>query len=65
MLNYFIFISGNNWGWCDDGTGSMGCGPQENFKSCADIRILSSGSRLFNVLKETVDEAEIPIIIDK
>lgn len=25
---------------CPNGTGAIGCGPQENFRSCADIQIL-------------------------
>ncbi|XP_015518735.1 uncharacterized protein LOC107223546 [Neodiprion lecontei] len=37
--------TGNNWGLCstDDGfgqTGSLGCGPQETFRTCSDISIL-------------------------
>ncbi|XP_076234219.1 uncharacterized protein LOC143179082 [Calliopsis andreniformis] len=32
---------GNNWGTCDDGTSSLGCGPQETFRNCADVSILS------------------------
>ena len=34
-----MHFAGNNWGSCDDGTSGMGCGPQETFRSCADIRI--------------------------
>lgn len=33
------YIAGNNWGMCDDGTGAVGCGPQEEFRACADITI--------------------------
>ncbi|GBN50324.1 hypothetical protein AVEN_71541-1 [Araneus ventricosus] len=29
----------NNWGICENGKGAMGCGPQEYFRACADIRI--------------------------
>jgi len=29
----------NHWGICDDGKGRMGCGPQEFFRGCADIKI--------------------------
>ena len=33
---------GNNWGKCDDdGTEGMGCGPQEHFRSCADVEIVA------------------------
>lgn len=31
---------GNNWGSCGDGNYAAGCGPQETFRSCADISIL-------------------------
>ncbi|CAK1589900.1 unnamed protein product [Parnassius mnemosyne] len=33
------YIAGNNWGTCADGTGAVGCGPQEEFRACADIAI--------------------------
>ncbi|XP_072934233.1 uncharacterized protein [Epargyreus clarus] len=33
------YIAGNNWGTCPDGTGAVGCGPQEEFRACADIEI--------------------------
>ncbi|XP_052739276.1 uncharacterized protein LOC112053162 [Bicyclus anynana] len=33
------YIAGNNWGTCEDGTGAVGCGPQEEFRACADIAI--------------------------
>ncbi|EFA07372.2 uncharacterized protein LOC657063 [Tribolium castaneum] len=34
------YIGGNNWGQCEDGSYQEGCGPQENFRSCADVAIL-------------------------
>ncbi|XP_050667786.1 uncharacterized protein LOC126967385 [Leptidea sinapis] len=33
------YIAGNNWGNCPNGTGAVGCGPQEEFRACADIAI--------------------------
>lgn len=33
------YMAGNNWGMCPNGTGAVGCGPQEEFRSCADIAI--------------------------
>ncbi|KAK7068510.1 hypothetical protein SK128_018800 [Halocaridina rubra] len=33
------YVAGNNWGTCENGTGMVGCGPQEQFRSCADITI--------------------------
>lgn len=32
-------MAGNNWGMCEDGKGAVGCGPQEEFRACADIAI--------------------------
>lgn len=31
--------SANNWGLCANGTEAMGCGPQEEYRNCADIAI--------------------------
>lgn len=36
------YIAGNNWGTCPDGSGAVGCGPQEEFRACADIAIGTS-----------------------
>ncbi|XP_050353388.1 uncharacterized protein LOC126775462 [Nymphalis io] len=33
------YIAGNNWGTCANGTGAVGCGPQEEFRACADIAV--------------------------
>lgn len=34
------YTAGNNWGRCADGKRSAtGCGPQETFRGCADVRI--------------------------
>ena len=30
---------GNNWGRCPGGGAALGCGPQEEFRACADIAI--------------------------
>jgi hypothetical protein len=42
-LNYFIFLFNNfelfNLGTCSNGTEAVGCGPQEEFRACADITI--------------------------
>lgn len=45
MRNKLLFkLIGNSWGMCDDGTENIGCGNQEIFRSCADIRILPAES---------------------
>ncbi|XP_012216518.1 uncharacterized protein [Linepithema humile] len=33
------YRTGNTWGTCDDGRQGVGCGPQETFRSCADVSI--------------------------
>jgi hypothetical protein len=33
------YRAGNNWGQCPDGSGALGCGPQETFRGCADVTI--------------------------
>lgn len=33
------YVAGNNWGVCENGTGAVGCGPQEEFRACSDISI--------------------------
>lgn len=38
-----LFCVGNNWGNCPNGTGAIGCGPQEEFRACADITIAGRG----------------------
>jgi hypothetical protein len=36
----WTYIAGNNWGNCPNGTSGLGCGNQEHFRSCADIKIV-------------------------
>ncbi|KAH8358926.1 hypothetical protein KR093_003356, partial [Drosophila rubida] len=55
----WTYTAGNNWGVCEDGTGAMGCGAQENFKNCADITIVSS-TRAFI---ENSLQAELPVAV--
>lgn len=43
----WTYITANSWGMCEDGTGAVGCGPQEQFKNCADVAIFSSLVDLF------------------
>lgn len=39
ILGHHIFTA-NSWGYCPDGSGRLGCGPQETFRTCSDISIL-------------------------
>ena len=38
----WTWTSANSWGQCSNGTAGLGCGPQETFRNCADVRIVSS-----------------------
>lgn len=42
----WTYTAGNNWGVCVNGTGGLGCGPQETFRACSDIRILPIKNKL-------------------
>jgi Lytic polysaccharide mono-oxygenase, cellulose-degrading len=37
----WTYVTGNNWGYCDEANtiGALGCGIQENFRTCSDIAI--------------------------
>jgi len=53
----WTYTAGNNWGLCSNGTGTLGCGNQETFRSCSDIRILprhssSSGRQETNTFSQ-------------
>jgi len=43
----WTYTAGNDWGTCENGTSSLGCGPQETFRACADIAIESK--KMFDV----------------
>ncbi|XP_030767766.1 uncharacterized protein LOC115891457 [Sitophilus oryzae] len=47
------YRTGNSWGKCEDGTQNIGCGDQEIFRSCADVRILPAQ-------QNEDDEPEVP-----
>ncbi|XP_017776785.1 PREDICTED: uncharacterized protein LOC108562829 [Nicrophorus vespilloides] len=49
------YIAGNNWGDCANGTGAVGCGPQEEFRACADVALGS-----MTTPDEEVETNEIP-----
>ena len=39
----WTWVTGNTWGTCQDGGSRLGCGPQETFRNCADVRIVGAG----------------------
>ncbi|KAL7286075.1 hypothetical protein TKK_0019592 [Trichogramma kaykai] len=34
------YHTANMWGMCENGRGQMGCGPQENYRTCSDVAIV-------------------------
>jgi len=46
----WTYRTGNTWGICANGTGAIGCGDQEMFRNCADIKIISNVGRPPNVV---------------
>ncbi|XP_068250185.1 alpha-amylase-like [Palaemon carinicauda] len=58
------YVAGNNWGICPDGSGSLGCGPQEEFRACADVAISAQKSRSwYSTPKPEVPPTLSPTII--
>ncbi|XP_034487996.1 uncharacterized protein LOC117792115 [Drosophila innubila] len=55
----WTYTAGNNWGVCEDGSGAMGCGAQENFKNCADVSILDSAR---DIIEDSL-KAEVPVVV--
>ena len=41
----WTYDTANSWGTCQNGTEAMGCGPQETFRACSDIKISKRGPR--------------------
>lgn len=44
----WTYVAGNSWGYCTDGSGRLGCGPQENFRTCSDIGIYEASDVRLN-----------------
>merc|ERR1712098_674476 len=53
------YVAANNWGVCEDGTGKVGCGPQEEFRACSDISITD-----INGLADNKPNSDVDIIKD-
>nr|CAD7461263.1 unnamed protein product [Timema tahoe] len=54
------YIAGNNWGTCVNGTGAVGCGPQEEFRACADVAIVNASGLTNDTSFEDERDNEIP-----
>lgn len=60
------YVAGNNWGVCKNGTETVGCGPQEEFRACADVTITEddgSADDRPNTLED--DEVYVPTDDDR
>ncbi|XP_042228868.1 uncharacterized protein LOC121870955 [Homarus americanus] len=58
------YVAGNNWGRCENGTGMVGCGPQEQFRSCADITITEedgSADDTPSIVPDYIDYNEVDV----
>ncbi|XP_032305719.1 uncharacterized protein LOC26514305 [Drosophila ananassae] len=53
------YVAGNNWGMCSDGNGAIGCGPQEEFRSCSDIALTRDAQSPFRPLHPSILEQNI------
>ncbi|KAG8227863.1 hypothetical protein J437_LFUL008656 [Ladona fulva] len=52
------YVAGNSWGMCANGTGAVGCGPQEEFRACADVSIQSDSGHFDNTPYDGEGEEE-------
>lgn len=60
------YVAGNNWGICRNGTEGLGCGPQETFRSCADVKIVErTVNNNLSLTSEALDEEKILLNILK
>ncbi|KAL7730917.1 hypothetical protein ACLKA6_014160 [Drosophila palustris] len=59
----WTYVGANNWGMCGNGSGALGCGPQETFKNCADVRI-SWGRNLIKELASGGADPVAPVEVD-
>lgn len=59
------YVAGNNWGICSDGKGALGCGPQEEFRACADITIGKNRIRFVISFQATVAQVTALILFTR
>ncbi|XP_070138792.1 uncharacterized protein [Drosophila bipectinata] len=56
------YVAGNNWGMCSNGNGAIGCGPQEEFRSCSDIALTRDAQSSFRPLHPATSDQNITSI---
>jgi len=52
------YVAANNWGTCKNGTGKVGCGPQEEFRACSDVTITEEDGSANSAPNNDVDKFE-------
>jgi len=65
----WTYVTGNSWGFCEDGTGAVGCGIQEWFRNCADIAIktteeIKQSPARNTVYNENNERMSEPLVVD-
>ncbi|XP_059218382.1 uncharacterized protein LOC106093902 [Stomoxys calcitrans] len=58
------YIAGNNWGICPDGNGAVGCGEQEEFRSCADIALGEDSQTPMRPVRPSVRTTKRPAVTE-
>ncbi|CAL4159415.1 unnamed protein product, partial [Meganyctiphanes norvegica] len=52
------YTTGNNWGFCPDGSNQPGCGPQEIFRGCSDVAVFAPDDRTYYKYMNLTTEAD-------
>ena len=58
------YVAGNSWGKCSNGTEAVGCGPQEEFRACADLRLTGGATPLNTFPTITISLLILVTILD-
>ncbi|XP_064120360.1 uncharacterized protein LOC135225000 [Macrobrachium nipponense] len=53
------YTTGNNWGFCKDGSNQPGCGPQEVFRGCSDVAIFTPDDSTYFLFHNLTREADL------
>ncbi|ROT63127.1 hypothetical protein C7M84_018996 [Penaeus vannamei] len=53
------YTTGNNWGFCKDGSNQPGCGPQEVFRGCSDVAVFAPDDPALHLFSNLTREADL------
>ncbi|XP_069973984.1 uncharacterized protein [Penaeus vannamei] len=53
------YTTGNNWGFCKDGSNQPGCGPQEVFRGCSDVAVFAPNDPALHLFSNLTREADL------